>query len=444
MRRDIFLSIQEAKKAMVMDRVVRGEMTAAEGAARLGMSTRQIFRLKARVVRKDISSLSHGNRNRKPANAIPETVRELVCSKAREDYCGTSLAHMAELLERFEGVRISSKSIGRILKERGIPLSRHHRSPRKYKSRGRRKRLGELIQIDASPFDWLGTGKMISLHGGIDDATGQIVGLHFEKHECLRGYVRVLEEVLLQWGVPGEIYSDRHTIFLSPKTDKLSEEDEIEGRKAPLTQFGNMLYLLGIGHIGARTPQAKGRIERLWETCQHRLVVEIRLRGIRTLEEANAFLPEYMELHNKAFSVEANEKESAFLPCPVPEKLRLVLGVRDTRKASGGSDISWKGNAYQLEDPKGRKVLLRRGENITVVSSFDGSLWGIRANQEEYHLVLSPLQGKNTCSPSPKREKKTTGHKPSPDHPWRKSYKTNLGNEPFGKETEYDLCGSLT
>ena len=325
------MSDKEAEKALVMDRVVKGEMSAAEGARRLAMSKRHVFRLKARIKATGIASLVHGNRQRKAANALPEEIRRVVRDRGTNEYRGASYSHISELLERNEDVHISGKSVGRILKESGVKNPHTHKAPKKHRSRARRKRFGELVQLDASPFDWLERGEACSLHGAIDDATGRVLSLRLEKNECSGGYLHVLEDILTQWGVPGAIYSDRHTIFFSPKTEKLTEEDEIEGRKAPLTRYGLPLHLLGIEHIAARSPQAKGRIERLWGTCQRRLVVEMRIAGIGTIEEANAFLPGYLERHNTLFARDAAEKATAFLPCPEPEKLRLLLGSRDER-----------------------------------------------------------------------------------------------------------------
>jgi len=166
------LSLKEATRSAVLDRVVKGEMTAAEGAARLGMNRRQIFRLKAKILTWGISSLSHGNRNRRPPNTLSEETRSMVCAKAVGEYRGASLNHMSELLERIDGVRISAKTIGRILKD----------------------------------------GNKWSLHGAMDYATGTVLSLRFEKNECSSGYLRVMEDMLGSWGVPAALYADRHRV----------------------------------------------------------------------------------------------------------------------------------------------------------------------------------------------------------------------------------------
>ena len=147
------MSLKEATRPAVLDRVVKGEMSAAEGAARLRMSRMQVFRLKAKIRTSGISSLSHGNRNRRPPNALSEETRSMVCAKAAGEYRGASLNHMAELLERIEGVRISAKTIGRILKDAGVVNPRGRRQRKSYRRRERRERFGNLVQVDAPPFE---------------------------------------------------------------------------------------------------------------------------------------------------------------------------------------------------------------------------------------------------------------------------------------------------
>ena len=429
------MSLKEATRSAVLDRVVKGEMTAAEAAARLRMSRRQVFRLKAKIRASGMSSLSHGNRNRRPPNALPEETRAMVCAKAAGEYRGASLNHMSELLDRIEGVRISAKTIGRILKDTGIGNPHGRRQRKSHRSRKRRERFGSLVQVDATPLEWLEDGTEWSLHGAIDDATGRVLSLRFEKHECSAGYLRVMEDMLGTWGVPAALYTDRHTIFFSPKKGEvLSEEDIIEGRKVPLTRYGKMLDMLGIEHIPARSPQAKGRVERLWGTLQHRLLVEMRVAGVRTMEEANAFLPTYMELHNRLFTVEPADGATDFLPCPEQEKLRLILGHRDERKASAGSEISWQGKKYQLVDKKGETILLRRGETVTAIRTSDGGLYALREGEggTVYGLILSPSQDGKRKSTTAEKKERSERKTPSPskDHPWRGSLKHRKRERP--------------
>jgi hypothetical protein len=180
------------------------------------------------------------------------------------------------------------------------------------------ERFGQMLQIDASPFDWLSNGSMISLHGAIDDGTGNVTALRFEPAECLDGSFRVLEETVLAYGVPRSIDSDAHSIFFSPKPDRLTLVEELRGARDGLTQFGKALDILGISPIKALSPQAKGRIERLWGTLQHRLVVDLRV----------------------------TDEITAFMPAPSRQDLALVL----CRRAFAEED--WRFHPI-LEEPEG-------------------------------------------------------------------------------------------
>lgn len=163
--------------------------------------------------------------------------------------------------------------------------------------------------MDATPFNWFGYGKMYSLHGAIDDATGKIVGLYMTKNECLHGYFETVRQIILNHGIPISIYSDRHAIFLSTEAKRITIEDELKGKVCNDTQFGRAMKELGITIITARSPQAKGRVERLWNTLQSRIPVEFRIANITTIDQANEFLKNYIPEFNKQFSVEPEQPE---------------------------------------------------------------------------------------------------------------------------------------
>ena len=294
------LPVKQARKVFVLECLRDGRMTNREAARSLELSVRQVQRLKRDFIRKGYDALRHGNTGRKPAHALKEEVKNIVTERAQSEYKGTSCQHMAELLQE-EGIRISAKSILRILKERSISIPCSHKTPRKRLRRERRLKMGDMIQIDASPFDWLSTGSLLSLHGAIDDATSAVVALWLEETERLDGYFRVLQRTFMEHGVPHAVYSDAHTIFFSPKEAELSAEEEDAGLKRPLTQFGRVLHTLGIQPIKACSPQAKGRIERLWGTLQRRLPVDFRLAGITTLEKVNEFLLGYAKKLSEQF-----------------------------------------------------------------------------------------------------------------------------------------------
>jgi transposase len=429
---DLKMSVKQARKLCVLERLCEGRMSNREAASNLNLSVRQTQRVKSRFSKLGPESLVHGNTGGKPSNYVAEHIRDFVAQQAMTRWEGASSHHMSELLLAEKGLHLSAKTMTRILKERGIKNPFTHKGPKKHRRRERKKRLGEMVQVDASPFDWLCNGSMLVLHGAIDDATGKILALWLEPTECLFGYFHVLDRMIRTFGVPGIIYSDAHTIFFSPKSGKLSVEEELKGCTVALTQFGKALDILNTKPLKASSAQAKGRVERLWGTLQHRLVVDMRLAGISTIEEANAFLATYPDKHNERFAVEPEREESAFLPAPSPDDLPYILCKRAFRKASGDSTISWKGRKLLLLDEKHQQKLLRRGAAIEVLTLLDGS--DVALHDGVIHHLDVPKDAddrkaslKDTAKKTEKDAKEKTPVKPAPDHPWRRWYgnKTN-------------------
>lgn len=398
-RGDVLMKAEEARRAFVIEQAVAGAFTVREAGEVLGLSYRQVIRLKNRYRKEGAVGLVHKGRGKASNRRIAQEIRKFVAEKAKSDFEGASCQHMEELFASRYGLELSAKSIGRILKEQGVACAHRHRSPKGRRCRERSRRRGDLVQMDASPFDWLGDGVMRSLHGAIDDATGEVVGLWIEKNECLSGYLRVLRQMLERHGVPRAIYADRHTIFVSPKTGKLTIEEELQGKVAPQTQFGRVLETLGVRFIAARSPQAKGRIERLWRTLQSRLVIAFRLAGIRTVEAANDFLGTYAEqMHNPKFAGAPAEAQNAFLPVVEGTNLDLLLARHEQRKACGDSTVAFGGQKYRLQDSRGRTRLLRRGKAVTVVEKLDDELMAL-ADGEAFVLV-PVVTGKSSEEPA--------------------------------------------
>lgn len=413
------MSAKESRRVFVIEQAVKGKITNRQAAEVLGLSERQVIRLKERMKAEGVAGLAHKNRGRTPKHAVPKETKEKVVLLARGPLRDASCQQVSELLEEFYSITISAKTVGRILKEAGIPLAHTHSSPKRQKSRVRLPQEGLLSQLDASPFAWLeDRGPELTLHGAIDDATGKVQGLYFALNESLCGYFQVLLQVVQNFGVPRSLYTDRHTIFFSPKKDRLSIEEELAGQTAPLTQFGRAIAELGINHIPARSPQAKGRIERLWGTLQGRLVVELRLAGISTLEAANAFLPGFIERFNRRFAVNPADPEPAYGPCPSPAKLEQILSLRQQRKASRGSSISYLGHTYQLVDNRASVVPLRPGATVEVLTHLDGSLSALYGGNR--YLLRHLTQSPKVLAKEPKKASACKAHKPAPDHPWRR------------------------
>ncbi len=423
---DVFLNEKESRRVYVMERLLEGTITVSQASDLLGLSQRHVKRLKAKVRERGIAALAHGNRGRKPKHAVPKETKEAVVSLAAGKYRGASYQHMSELLREQEGISISAKTISRILKEALIPHAHTHKAPRHRTSRNRMPKEGMLVQCDASPHEWLeNRSSRMCLHGAIDDATGKVLGLCFRPNEDLMGYLNVLKQMVEKHGVPGSLYSDRHSIFFSPKEDRLTIEEELEGERGRLTQFGRALNQLGINHIKARSPQAKGRIERLWKTLQGRLIVEMRLANICTLEDANDFLGGFINRFNQRFAVEADSEDHAFKPAPDKDALNNILCLKMPRKASGGSTISFEGTVYQLVDRRGSVIPMKPRSHVYVTKHLDGSLGAMYGGG---YFRLKPMTDANATKDKRLQEKNSnqeitqrSGHKPPINHPWRRS-----------------------
>ena len=428
---DIKLSIKQARRVFILEQLSQGKTTNAEGAKALGLSIRQVQRIKSSFGLEGMSSLIHGNSGMRPHNFVSCAVRDLVAEQARSLWEGASSKHMSELLFDETGVSISAKTVIRILRENDVDIIFSHKGPRKRRGRKRKSRLGQMLQIDASPFDWLSKGSMLSMHGAIDDATGRVVALWLEPAECLKGYFHVLEQTILRWGVPVSIYSDAHTIFFSPKSGKLTPQEELEGATVALTQLGKALDILGVNLIRASSPQAKGRIERLWGTLQHRLVVDMRVAGVKTIDEANVFLVSYLQKHNDLFAVFPEDETSAFLPAPDEEDLPFILCRRENRKTMGDSTLSWKGTRWMALDSHNRQRLFKIGVTVEVLGLMDGSV-AAQYKGDIFKLVEAPVSTKKTntsCRNENSGKLTKQPHKPASDHPWRDGFKNKKNNK---------------
>ena len=309
----VTLNRKEQGRVGVLVEVEKGLITGRQAARMMGVSLRQMRRLIAAYRKEGIAALAHGNRDRKPYNAIEDSLRQQVVSLASSKYTGFNHQHLTESLAEREDIVISRSSVRNILLEAGIRSPRKRRPPKHRSRRERYPKEGMLLQIDGSPHDWLeGRGPKLSLIGAIDDATSKVPYALFQEREDSRGYFLMLREITLKQGIPQALYHDRHSIFEVAPDKSASLEEELAGKK-PLTQFGRLLEELGITSISANSPEAKGRIERLWGTFQDRLVSELRLAGAKTLDEANRVLADFLPHYNQRFAIAAAESELAYI-----------------------------------------------------------------------------------------------------------------------------------
>jgi len=356
---------EELKKLHVINCALERRLTVSEAANALGLTERRIKQLKKEVREHGVESIIHGNRGRKPAHTIDiELSKRIIELKNSYKYQEANFLHFQELIEEYEGIRISYSSLYDILNHANIKSPKKHRKTKKHHRRKRKAAAGMMLQADGTPHDWFGVGKKYSLHGFIDDATGTVTGLYMCENECLLGYLEVTRQTLKNFGIPLSLYPDKYSVFFPnpAKEDQLTIEEQLRGVSKAVTQFGRIMDELGIEMFPASSPQAKGRIERLWETLQSRLVTEFRINGITTIEQANAFLPKYIKKYNKKFTIMAQDEASAFVPLPNKINLDILLCVRIARTTDNAGVFSINNCKFAVESkdipPKAKITVL--------------------------------------------------------------------------------------
>jgi transposase len=420
METTITMTAKEQHRAWILARILKGETSMAEGAARLGLSVRQLWRLRVAFERDGPAGLVHGNRGRASSGRITTDLRARIIELRRTRYGELNDTHFCELLTEREAITISRESLRAILRAEGIASPRRRR---RSEHRSRRPRLaaeGLLLQLDGSRHDWLeGRGPVLTLVGAIDDATGKVPAAVFRLAEDTAAYLEVLATTVRRHGIPGAVYHDRHGSF-APTTPGLLEP----GAEGPLSQLGRALVELGIDSIVAGSAQAKGRIERLWGTFQDRLVVELRLAGIADLAAANAFLPGFLERFNARFSVPATDPLPAWRPVPDGLRLERILVFKYRCKVARDHTVHLAGRLLQL--PSGRGGRGYAGRVVEVHVRLDGSILAFDGERE---LVVTPAPHDPVQLRAEQRLRSDPGLVPAPaslpwlpppEHPWRR------------------------
>ncbi len=330
------MSRKEVPRAGLVQAALAGKITNQEGAGALRLSVRQFKRLKARVRAEGVRGLLHRARGHPSRRRLPPALREQIVALMTSTYEGFNDAHLTEKLQEQHALPVSRATVRRVRLALGRPARRRRRAPQHRARRERAPAMGLLVQLDASPFAWLeDRGPTATLHGLIDDATSRPLALWFRPTEDLHGYLTVLGQTCRAYGLPITLYGDRLNLF--QRNDAYWTLDEqLRGRQDP-THFGRILEELGIGFIPAQSPQAKGRIERLWRTLQDRLVSELRLRRISTIVDANAFLPEFLADFAPRFSRPPSTPAPAWRPAP--RDLDRVLSCRYYRLVSHDNTV---------------------------------------------------------------------------------------------------------
>jgi transposase len=358
------LRSREQTRIDVLSRVLSRDVSVAEAAEVLSLSQRQVWRLLAALRARGVKGVVHGNRGRRPVNALPAEMREQIVALVAERYADANYTHLTELLAEREGIHVSRSTVRNVLIGGGLWRARRRR-PRCRLRRERLPQEGMLLQIDGSQHHWLGSEHPpCCLFLAVDDATGTIPHAVFRWQEDLVGYLQLLDHILRTKGIPSAVYSDRSTIFWP-----------LGGPKGE-TQFGRALRELGISHVIARSPQAKGRVERIGGVLQDRLAVELRLAGAENLTDANRVLSEYLPRHTRRFGVKPRVAAVAYRPVPAELDLAGILSLRHSRVVAQDHTIRFRWQLLQL-DPRslGQSVA---GAKVEVQERLDGAIVVVR------------------------------------------------------------------
>ena len=339
--KELTLHQQEQARLQVLNSVLAEEITIGQAAALMDLSERHARRLLAAYRELGAEALAHGNRGRRPHNAVPEAVAAAVARLAATRYPGANHTHLTELLEEHESLALSRPTVRRILTRAGMPSPRRRRPPQHRVRRERMPQAGMLLQLDGSHHAWLEQrGPRFALLLAVDDATGAVVHALFGAVEDARGYFLLMEGVLRRSGVPLALYTDRHAVFRASAQQRAGREGA--------TQFARAMAELGVRLIFARSPQAKGRVERMAGTFQDRLVTELRLASASTIAEAQAVLERFLPRFNARFAVAARQPAPAWRPLDPALDLGAILAFRHTRTVARDNTVKYHWRTLQL------------------------------------------------------------------------------------------------
>jgi transposase len=375
----VTMSQKEFQRVKVIENAAGGRLSVREASRLLQLSERQVQRLRRRYRPDSVVWVQHGNRGRSMPWAVSIPQKQLILTLARGKYQGFNDSHLTEKLRAEEDLSLSRETVRRILRAAKL-ASPQKRRARKYRSRRPpRPRFGMMALTDASRHDWLeGRGPELTLIGFQDDATGQILAAHFQlEAENTVGYLRALHAMITAHGIPLSLYRDRHSIF-QRNDSHWTLAEQLAGKQAP-TQLGRALDQLGIQQIPAYSPQAKGRIERVWRTCQDRLVSELRLAQAATLEQANPLLARFCADYNQRFARPAAGAASDFRRLPRRFDLARCLSLHYQRVVGADHTLTLGAQSIALPPLPGPRGYA--GETVELSHQLDGVLRVYRRDQ---------------------------------------------------------------
>lgn len=445
--RKVELRMNEQEKYDVIKKLVETNGNKKRAAIKLDCTVRTINRLIIKYKKYGKQGFVHGNRGKTPATAIDLETKNQIIKKYVEEYYDTNFTHYCEIVEEDMGVSISDTTLNTWLREEYILSPKARKKTKKmmkkmlkaklaetksvkaqnelklaiteidendaHPRRSRCKYFGEMIQMDASSFFWV-KDQLWHLHVAIDDATGEVVGAYFDTQETLKGYYNVFFQILTNYGIPAMFYTDKRTVFeYKRKNSAFDDEDTF-------TQFSYACHSLGVDIKTTSVAQAKGRVERLNQTLQSRLPVELRRANIDNIEDANEFLKSYLKKFNDKFALHLNTTKSVFETQPSIDKINQTLAILSPRKVDSGHSIKYHKKIYIPVTENGTPFYVKNKMDCMVIEAFDGNLYVnildtlyLMKEVPEHEAYSKEFDGEI----KEKKEKKK--YIPPMDHPWR-------------------------
>lgn len=403
----MIMSVKEVRRLPVLQQVLARTLTQRQAAAIVGVTDRQVRRLVQRLRRDGERGLVHRGRGRPSNRRRPAALKRQVLQLYTRHYSDFGPTLAAEQLTKRHGVTLSDETLRRWLQEQGVThFTRRKRPHRAW--RARKPHVGELIQLDGSHHDWFeGRGPRCVLMAYIDDASSRVFARFYE-YEGTVPALDSFQRYVKQYGIPLAVYADKHTTYRSPAEPTV--EEQLAGVH-PTSQFGRALEELGVELIPAHSPQAKGRIERLFKTLQDRLIKEMRLAGIATQAAANRFLPTWLAQYNRRFARQPTMPTDLHRPLTAETDVCSVLAVKTRRVLRRDWTVAHGGQLYQIHDRL-------RATHVVVEERVDGTLRIMHHNRLlTYHPILTRPRPLGTPT---RRRVSRPPVKPRTDHPWNR------------------------
>lgn len=403
------LKVRELKRLKIIQQTIDKQITQEIAASILGLSVRQVKRIVRKVKKSGDQGVIHQSRGKESNRKIPAAIKHHVLELYKEKYHDFGATFACEKLSELDGIAISDETLRKWLCEGGLYSRKRKRKANK-QWRQRKDCFGQMVQMDGSKHDWLeGRGPKLVIMGYIDDATNTVFA-RFYDYEGTIPAMDSFKRYIKKYGLPQSVYLDRHSTYKSSR--KLTPEEELEGVDEPLSQFERALGQLGVTVIHAYSPQAKGRVERLFGTLQDRLIKEMRLMGIATKEQANRFLSKYLPAFNRKYGVVPAKNANVHTPVPKGIDLNRILCIQTERFLKKDNTIAHKGKLYLIEN----KVISR---TVMVEEYINGSVAIMFNDLKLKHKVIMQRPKKEQHrKPAQRRSSKT----PAANHPWKKGF----------------------